>query len=301
MKVHILIVVSLILLLIQCGSVYGEGQIKYIIQIGSDGSAAWSIRRTVGLNVSIDPLEFQNKVISLVEAAKNETGREMTADIESIMFTPSESYVAVEYKFYWRNFSKIENAKIFIGDVFLVEGFFLQLYGNGEIYMEYSSQYVIESISSPLPNERDDSIQALTWWWTQGFANGQPAIVLREKSSALGFLEILGQNAIIIASLAFIAAGALTGFFVFKRRKKKEMVETPKPIGLPRIESAEEKIVNMLKSAGGSLYQSAIADQCKFSKAKTSQLLVSLEGKGVVSRYKQGRDKIVILVDQDKK
>ncbi len=300
MKVHILIIVSLTLLLIQYGSVYGEGQIKYTIQIGNDGSAMWIIRHT-GINVSID-LEFQNKIVSLVDAAKNETRREMTADIESITFTPSGSYIAVEYKFYWRNFSKIENTTILIGDVFLVEDFFLQLYGNGEIYMTYPSQYVIEAISPPLPNERNDSLQTLTWWGIQDFANGQPTIVLREKSLTLGFLEILGQNVIIIASLGLLTAGSLTGFFVFKRRKKKEreIVEMPKLIGVPKIESAEEKIVNMLKSAGGSLYQSAIVDQCKFSKAKTSQLLMSLEGKGIVSRYKQGRDKIVMLVGQDK-
>ena len=41
--------------------------------------------------------------------------------------------------------------------------------------------------------------------------------------------------------------------------------------------------------------QSAIAEQCRFSKAKTSQLLAVLEQKKVITRYKKGRDKIVTL------
>ena len=41
--------------------------------------------------------------------------------------------------------------------------------------------------------------------------------------------------------------------------------------------------------------QSAIVEQTKFSKAKTSQLLTSLEKRGNITRYKKGRDKIVNL------
>jgi uncharacterized membrane protein len=44
-----------------------------------------------------------------------------------------------------------------------------------------------------------------------------------------------------------------------------------------------------------------IAEQCRFSKAKTSQLVAALEQKGVVRRYKKGRDKIVTLANQSNK
>jgi uncharacterized membrane protein len=61
------------------------------------------------------------------------------------------------------------------------------------------------------------------------------------------------------------------------------------------IENDEDKIIRLLKSAGGSLYQSAIAEQSRFSRVKTSNLLASLENKGIIKRYKKGRDKIVTL------
>jgi len=304
MKTSILFTISLFtLLLISCRLAYGEGQTEYTIQIGGDGSAAWIIRRTVGSQDSIDTLEeFQNRVEALVETAKNKTGRDMAVDIESMTFTPSESDITVEYKFYWRNFSKIEDKKIIINDVFQVKDFFLQLYGNGEVCITYPSQYIVETVS-PSPQERNNSLKILKWLKTEDFINSSPIIILRNKSLTPGFLETLGQNAFIILGLVIIAAGSSIGFYAFKRHKKKEneTVKTPELIGLPRIESAEEKIVKMLKSSGGSLYQSAIVDQCKFSKAKTSQLLTALETRGIVSRYKKGRDKIVTLIEQDKK
>jgi len=49
-----------------------------------------------------------------------------------------------------------------------------------------------------------------------------------------------------------------------------------------------------------SAYQSAIIEQCKFSKTKTSELLSAMEKKGIVRRHKKGRDKIVNLNEQAK-
>jgi len=304
MKTRILLIVSLFtLLLLSCKIAYGEDQIEYTIQIGGDGSAAWIIRRTVGAQDPIDTLEeFQNRVEALVETAKNKTGRDMAVDVESMTIIPSGSNITLEYKFYWRNFSKIEDKKIIISDVFQVKDVFLQLYGNGEVCIKYPSQYIVETVS-PSPEEQNDSLQILKWLKTDDFINPLPIIILRDKSITPGFLETLGQNTLVILGLVVIAAGSSMGFYVFNRYKKKEKetVKTPELIGLPMIESAEEKIVKMLKSSGGSLYQSAIVNQCKFSKAKTSQLLTALEKRGIVSRYKKGRDKIVILIEQDKK
>ena len=301
MKIHVLIiVVSLTLLLVLYGTVHGEDQIEYTLQIDSKGSVTWVIVQVVDINASLDTWEeFQNKVTSLVEAAKNKTGREMSAEVESMTFTPFGSYVVVEYKFDWKNFSKTETTKIIISDVFQVENFFL--YDNGKVNITYPSEYIIETVS-PLPYKRDDSHQTLIWLGTRDFTNGQPIIILQKKSTTPGLLEALGRNAIIIVSLVVILAGSSAGLYAFKRRKKKEneSMKAPELIGLSGVESDEDIIMKMLKSSGGSLHQSAIVEQCKFSKAKTSQLLATLESKGIVGRYKKGRDKIVILIGKDK-
>jgi uncharacterized membrane protein len=66
------------------------------------------------------------------------------------------------------------------------------------------------------------------------------------------------------------------------------------------VETEEDKILKSLRLHGGSQFQSAITESCRFSKAKTSQLLSALEKKGLVTRYKKGRDKIVTLTEQGK-
>ncbi len=44
------------------------------------------------------------------------------------------------------------------------------------------------------------------------------------------------------------------------------------------------------------MYQSAIGEQGGFSKSKASELMSAMESKGIVSRKKMGRGKLVTLV-----
>ena len=82
------------------------------------------------------------------------------------------------------------------------------------------------------------------------------------------------------------------GFYVFRKLKNTKPAThvTTEPSGL---ESDEDKILKLLKTAGGSMRQTEITERLGYSKAKTSQLLTALEGSGVLARYKKGRDKIV--------
>lgn len=305
MKIYVLIVVfSLLILLAPYGMVYGQPRIEYSVQVTSDGSAVWIIKQTgTDIQFSPDTLdEFQNKVTSLVESAKNETGRDMATNATSITFTPSGAYVVIEYRFYWVNFSEIQDSKIIVGDVFQVKKVFSELYGDGEVHITYPPEYVVETVLPP-PNEYDTSSQTLVWIGTLNFNEGQPSIILKEKSASTGLVDLLGQNMLVIISIIMVSSGLSLGLYTFKRyrRGKNENAKKPESLGFPRMESDEDKIVNLLKSSGGSMYQSAITDQCKFSKAKTSQLLAAMENNGIVKRHKKGRDKIVVLADKGKK
>lgn len=303
MKITILIILVLsIFLLIPYRALCAERYIEYAIHIDEGRSAKWVVSQVVDLNVSVDSEEeLQNRLKSLVDAAKDETQREMNIEIDSLKINISleTSSKTVEYVFYWENFSVIEDAKIVVGDVFQIEDFFTRIYGDGELYITYFTQYVIEKVS-PLPSKRDDSVQMLKWFRTQDFMNGKPNITLMEKSQTQGFFETLQQNILIILSLIAIASVFSIGFYMFKYHKRRGTGKIPEPTFPLGIESDEEKIVKLLKSSGGNLHQSAIVDHCKFSKAKTSQLLAFLEQKGIVSRYKSGRDKVVTLVERVK-
>jgi len=305
MKVRVLAVLFSTLFLLIAPVAFCEGdQAEYRIEIRDDGSATWIVVQTgMNINASLSTLEeLQNKVALLVETARNETNRNMTADIDSVKSAFSGLNVIVEYKFFWENFAKIENDKIMISDVFQVKDFFLRLYGDGEIYLTYPSQYVVET-ASPLPYERDDSIRMLKWLKTADFTERLPIIVLKKETVSKDFLWLIQQNSVVIASLILVTIGVFTSFYALKHRKRNvnNTAETPLFADDLHIESDEEIIIKLLKSSGGKMYQSRVAGQCKFSKAKTSQLLSALENRGAVSRLKKGRDKIVFLVKENKK
>lgn len=301
METHFpIILATLTVLLIQCGSVLGQTRTEYTINIGADGSALWTIAQAgADIQVSNDTIaEFQQKVALLVDSARNETGRVMDANSTSIAITPSGSYIVIEYRFYWANFSKTENSKIIVGDVFRLPDFFLRLYGDGEVSITYPTEYVAETIL-PTPYEQKTSLQTIRWLGILNFGAGQPSIVLGKRSSSSAFADSLEQNAFPITAAIIIAGGTTAGLYVFRQHRKKEEIGRKPPNFLP-MESDEDRIVKLLKSSGGSMYQSAIVEQCRFSKAKTSQLLASLENRGLVSRFKKGRDKIVSVIKQNK-
>lgn len=304
MKTFLIAAASLLLLLTPYATVLGQSQPTYTIQISSDGSARWTVTQTLELNASIETLEtLQNRITLLVEASENTIGRNMVASVDSLTFTrpTNSSYIEAEYKFEWQNFCEVEDARIVIGDVLSTPNFFGQLYGDGEIYITYPPQYVVQTVQ-PAPFMRNDSIQTIEWLGTKDLQNGT-RIVLIQESTTLSFTDTLKDNAVLIAGLLAVAVGSSISFYMFRRNKKKK-VKAPENVETkshPEMESDEEKTVNLIRSSGGNVYQSAITDKLGFSKAKTSQLLGLLEHKGVIRRYKKGRDKIVVLLEQEKR
>lgn len=291
--------------LIPIGTVLGTYQLEYRIEVRADGSATWIIKHVFvkGEDEAMfaqlsNPIYFSDTFVenikSLVNATKGETGR-MNMTVENFVMTVSVSgsYSIVEYQFHWKEFAETEDTRVKIGDVFEVEGLFL--YGEGTVNIEYPSEYMIKSVS-PRPNA--ESGQTLTWYGIRDFETGEPRIVLREKAAS-GFIEIVKENALTIVGLIALVGFSSISFYYFKLRKKEVMVaKPPVPPGVLAIEDDEEKVVNLLRAAGGSMYQSNIADQCKFSRSKASKLLKTMESKGKIRREKRGREKVVTLIEE---
>ncbi|MGB9740260.1 MAG: helix-turn-helix transcriptional regulator [Candidatus Bathyarchaeia archaeon] len=299
-KHHLISITLLILIFVWCKTVFGEYQVEYNIQIQTDGSATWTITQT-GTGIQASPITlytaFYEKVTSIMETAQNQTGRAMNITNPKITINVLGSYTVIKYEFNWINFSKTEDAKILIGDAFQTENFFQNLYGEGPVYITYPPQYDVESVS-PTPHQQNATLQMLEWYGTKDFKKGEPNIILKEKSASPEPADIIKQNAWLIMTLAALSIIVpLTIYTIKHQRRKREKLSIEKPEHpiAPQMESDEDKIIRLLKSAGGSLYQSEIAEQTKFSRAKTSNLLATLENKGTIKRYKKGRDKIVTL------
>jgi hypothetical protein len=294
-----LLLCTALFVLLGCGIVSGEYHVDYEVQIGLDGTAEWTIeeRFLTGENPPPSPQLFEafiSNLTVLVDSAKAKIGREMAIDGFAMTANVSGSYTFARYRFHWAGFAAVENDTVRIGDVFEVEGLFL--YGEGSVTIRYPPGYVVESVSPP---PHGQSPQTMTWWGIGDFNLGEPSIVLTKKGAATVLDMVKDNSIIVIIGLITITGLSATSLYYFKLKKtaNREKLSTGQPV-IPEgsvIEDDEEKIVRILKAAGGHLNQSAIASQCRFSKAKASILLTEMEKKGTVRRRERGREKIVTL------
>jgi uncharacterized membrane protein len=292
----LMLTLALCLLAFPTGMVYSQNQVKYYIQIDDNGTAEWTIRQTLPLNASYDDLNaFQFKIESLLRNVVSNTSRNMTGTVNSMTSSAMGSYILVEYDFYWTDFGEKENSKVVIGDIFQASGVFTQLYGDGEISISYPAQYIIETVAPP-PSKRDDSNHLLEWLGTADF-DSNVNIVLRHAEPGFNFIEVLEQNVMLIVGIVVVVCGFTGTLYVLRRRNRKTRKTEVSPTENPlMLETEEEKVIKLLESKGGRMFQSAITNDLRFSRAKTSLLLSTLERKGIIKRFKRGRDKIVTLV-----
>ncbi len=240
--------------------------------------------------------EFINKTCSLVERASIITGRSMSAvnfkiTIDLLETAPAlSSYGIIKYQYDWIGFAEPRDKQITLGDVF--EGGFY-LYRDDVLIIQYPTEYSIEAVS-PQPDVSRYADRTLIWEGRRNFGAGQPTLILQEKTPSA--VETLQQYLPLIIIL-LAAAGATTGlYFKFRKKKKRDGERSLLQATREKMENDEEKVVKLLKSAGGQLYQSLIAKHYGFSTSKTSELLKNMENKGVITRKKRGREKLVKLV-----
>jgi uncharacterized membrane protein len=283
--------------------------VQYKVQVNVDGSASWTITQASGLNGTIDTWKgFQERVSYLVSSVANQFQRTMAVDPNSLQLNTiwENQSQTTEYQFTWLNFSILQGNHIVFGDVFRLNGFFSKLYGDGELKVVFPLNYTFSSVS-PQPNGGNSSPDTLDWLGTDFFVNGNPLIVLIPSAPSPSPTQT--ANAAGLSLYAFVGSGIAVAavafsvvFYLLRRGRDPKAAISPTglPPTMPIVESEEGKILKTLQASGGSAYQSAITEQCRFSKSKTSQLLTALEKRGVVRRYKKGRDKIVTLTEQSK-
>jgi uncharacterized membrane protein len=292
-----------LLLLLPLYTATCQNYVAYSVQINSDGSALWKITSFSDVNAPVDSFSgFHDKVTNLVASASSVTNRNMSVDENSLQINTaisSESKIT-EYSFLWQNFSVVAGNQMVFGDVFKVNDFFGQLYGDDALQISYPEPFSVKSVT-PAPYQRDDSEKMLDWARTQDLVNAQTEIVLTQTPVNSNSNNDEWQlYAVIIVVVAVAASLGFVGFYFLRRRKTSQATAIVNPAVSAELETEEGKILKLLKSSGGSMRQSSIVEQCRFSKAKTSQLLTLLEKNGDITRYKKGRDKIVNLTERVK-
>ncbi len=289
------IVISIaILLLTPILTVQGQEYYIYNIEVRSDCSAVWTITQFSSADASVQSWEsFQQKVYGLVDSAASVTNRPMDIDESSLQIntTLSMESKTTEYTFIWQNFSTLQNGELTFGDVFKTPNFFNLLFGDAALQLTYANIYRPESVYPP-PYDRQDENQLLKWARTQDLTNADTRITLSTSGQSDAQNNTIGIDVIGGGLVAVAVPIALIGFYVARKRKNIKP-SSPKALEPSGLESDEDKILTLLKTVGGSMRQTEITERLGYSKAKTSQLLTALEERGLLTRYKRGRDKIV--------
>jgi uncharacterized membrane protein len=287
-----LVIVALLLPLVFLQTATCQEYYQYSIQIGGDGSAYWTITQFSSANADVETWQgLQQKIFALIDDAQSLTHRNMDVDPNSVQINTTLSFESktTEYSFIWQNFSAIEDNSVTFGDVFAVPDFFSQLFGDASLQVTYPADYTVQSVYPP---PRQDSDHTLTWARTQDLASGEAKVVLTQSNDGADTSRRIGG---LVAIVAVGIAVSLASYILYRRSKKARPTAPTQRETPAVIESEEDKIIGLLRAQGGVMRQSDITERTRFSKAKTSQLLSALEARGVLTRYKKGRDKIVTL------
>jgi len=284
----------------------------YKIHMYADGSATWLIERRALLETENDVVaffeegssskfeEFKENVTSLVnEAWLRGIGRDMSATNfrmdAGIYYTAAGAYGVTKYYFDWIGFAEAKEDHIEMGDVF--DGEYVDLHQDDVLIIEYPTGYAIVGESMTTPDITKERNRTLVWYGPKDFGDREPRATFKKITS--GIIEIIQQYFLAIISIIVLAGiGTSLWFFRLRRKEEKKVGEHLAKVAI-ETEDEEEKIVTLLRTAGGRLPQSTITQQLGFSKSKTSKMLKNLENRGIVRREMIGkRRKRVILINE---
>jgi len=288
-----------------------EWAVTYKIEVHMDGSATLTIEHRALLETENDVTlffqysssntfrEFKENVTSLVNEAWLRIGRVMSAANfgmdAGIYYAATGTYGMIRYRFDWIGFAEVEDNRVEVGDVF--DGEYINLHQGGVLIIEYPVGYAVLLESTTEPDANKERDRELVWYGPRNFEVREPMVTFEKTTSTI--IDIINQYLLaIIGAVVLAGMGTSLWFFRFRGREEKRVGGYLAKVA---IGTEEEKIVLLLRTAGGRLPQSTIIQQLGFSKSKTSKILKNLENKGIVKREMVGkRKKTVTLIDEVK-
>ncbi|MDI6642497.1 MAG: hypothetical protein QMD95_00340 [Candidatus Hodarchaeaceae archaeon] len=282
------ILIALCLLAPSSAQVLGR---KTEIEVRADGSAIWVIENKFPLTTLDNEIQltiswFENSLKNRVDSAEVIAGRSMQIkDFTASGPVQYPDHKKVRYRFEWTNFAEVEETRLRIGDVF--EPGFLDLPTTADsLTIRYPAGY---RISEVIPTPSETTERELTWNGPRSFGFGKPSITLKPIPSPWP----------ILALAAIIICGLVAGWFLWFKKLFRPMAKAAKKPEVPPAEkilkSDVERAVEILKEAGGKMYQTELVRRLDFSKSKGSALLSSMERAGTIQRTRMGRKNLITL------
>lgn len=281
----------------------------YTISVAEDGSAYWQIEYRTPLLSEEDLAGFENysqeintvylpELRDLMQRSAAQAALGTSRDMAVTDFTgnslvqtsPTGRFGVITYTFEWTHFAKVDDG-IVVGDAF-VGGMYLAR--DNTLIIRYPEGYTVASVS-PVPDRTSD---ALAWYGLRSFGPGQPSIFLNDSS--LPFLPLVGG----IVVLAIIV---MTAIILYRRKNAASRPEdedfeaddeTGPPVTLSTVdrETLEEKILQLLISHNGEVFQSEIVKVLGLPKSTVSTTLNDLHQRGIIQKVRKGRENLIRLV-----
>jgi uncharacterized membrane protein len=272
--------------------------IAYTVTVADDGSAAWHVEYRTLLLTAADVADFEAYAAELSEVylpefrglmersaatAAAATGRYMeiggVTGNAVIQESPTGRYGIVVYTALWDGFTE-PAATIAIGDAF-----------TGGLYLEKGNTLVIRipaqyAVAQALPAP-DTTRDGLVWSGPRSFGAGEPRVVLEPQGLPLPVAAIGLVLLIVIGS-----AGALSF-----RRRSSAPVPSPDPsphAGTEHV-NLEDRIMHLLRSQGGELFQSDIVRMTSLPRSTVSTVLNDIHTRGMIVKVKKGRENLIRL------
>ena len=277
----------------------------YTITVQEDGSALWQLEYRTLLVTDNDLAAFENYTRDLpsvylpqvqdlmqhsaVQASVAATRPMVISNVTGnavVQTSPTGRYGVVIYSFSWSGFAKPDGT-IAIGDAFAGG---LYLAKDNTLIIRYPYGWTVSQVE-PVP---DDQRDGLVWYGLRTFSPGEPRVILGKSAFPL--------VPVIVIIILIIVAG-IAGFMLYRAKKQQagreipeEPEEPPAPLSEADAAGLEERILNLLETAGGEQYQSAIIKALGIPKSTVSSSLNSLHAKGVIVKVKKGRENLIRLV-----
>ena len=171
-----------------------------------------------------------------------------------------------------------------IGDAF-AGGLYLE---NGNtLVIRYPATYTVTRVTP----EPDDSRSGLVWYGQRSFGAGEPRVVLEQQA-----FPLIAAAAGLVLIIAIAGAAVV---FLRRRRRNTETItgEPPAPEFLTETEilSLEDRIVQLLRSHDGEMFQSEIVRMTGLPRSTVSTVLNDLHVRGTILKVKKGRENLIRL------
>lgn len=319
------------------------------ITVAPNGTAEWRFRILITLdtNESIEAFaafereftanrsqfldRFRERIVGVVDSARNKTDRAMTADRFAVE-TGTDELAAqrrgfVNYEFRWRNFAATDSGTISAGDVFQA-GLFLE--ADDVLRIEGPPGYETASVA---PGPDDRTTGRLRWSGPLSFDDQRPAVTFAAGDDTTGEPDAPDRGSgggvpvrllVLVGGLLLLGTGLGAGYL--RWRTTADRADPPPPAPAPARNEAdhtadgsasqsgataadpsdpgelatdEDRVVAVLEAEDGRMRQATIAERLGWSDSKTSRVLSGMVETGTVEKLRIGRENVIDLREHD--